>query len=184
MLVVAVLLAVFALPRPAAACSCPPKQSPGAALADSHAVFAGRVVRLRQPGPQVALTSTFPFFTYGVPAHAPLHVTLEVSQVWRGPSQRTTDLYTARFAAGCGFLFVLGREYLVYAVENAREQLVTYRCSRTSELGDAGEDLAFLGPGIRPAAGSPPSAVWGWALWGAGACVAAAALAGLWRRRW
>lgn len=48
-------------------------------------------------------------------------------------------------AGDCGFDFIPGETYLVYAVSDERsDKLETTRCTRTRRLSDAGEDLSYL----------------------------------------
>ncbi|HEV7797917.1 MAG TPA: carboxypeptidase-like regulatory domain-containing protein, partial [Pyrinomonadaceae bacterium] len=53
---------------------------------------------------------------------------------------------TGRGGGDCGFGFVIGQRYLVYAYRSAKsDRLTTGICSRTKPYEKAGEDLLFLG---------------------------------------
>ena len=138
---IAVALAVVTLvtaiqPACVFACSCRPPGSPAAALADATAVFAGRVTAISTPA------------NSGGPD--PTEVTFTVARSWKGADRSTMVLRTPASSASCGVDFVQGQEYLVYA-RDSEGRLETNLCSRTTQLGMAGEDLAVLGAGSAPA---------------------------------
>ena len=138
-------------PDRAFACSCMTPAPPLEAMANSDAVFAGKVVRIdTQEG---AITSSAD----------PIKITFEVSRVWKGEQNSAIALATARDSASCGYPFMVGEEYLVYA-NSSETGLATGLCSRTMPLSTAGQDLAALGEGVAP----PPAeqsesspALWG-----------------------
>ena len=67
-----------------------------------------------------------------------------VSEVWKGPKQRTVEVTTgADSGMGCGYSFEDGREYLVYAGKGISVDL----CRETKPLAKARADLAVLGNG-------------------------------------
>ncbi|MGB8328622.1 MAG: hypothetical protein WCE62_00745 [Polyangiales bacterium] len=113
----------------ARACSCM-KLSPSEGLSSSHAVFTGEVTDI-------------------VPNEATrfggLEITLRVKQVWKGTLGEEIKVHTAGSSAACGYGFVKGLTYLVYAVEDEADPLRVSLCSRTALLEDAKEDLEFLG---------------------------------------
>jgi hypothetical protein len=78
-----------------------------------------------------------------------VQVTFAVAQSWKGGDRSTIVVNTPASSASCGVEFVQGQEYLVYALEN-EGTLQTNLCSRTAQLGAAGEDLAVLGAGSAP----------------------------------
>ncbi len=87
-----------------------------------------------------------------------MQATFAVTRVWKGINQPTVVVVTPASSASCGFAFVQGQEYLVYASE-IEGQLQTILCSRTALITMAGEDLAALGAGSAPSpadeAGTP-----------------------------
>jgi hypothetical protein len=81
----------------------------------------------------------------------PVRVTFALTKTWKGANQANLEVITPASSASCGFEFVQGQEYLVYAQE-AEGQLQTNLCSRTTQLAQAGADLTALGEGRAPAA--------------------------------
>jgi MYXO-CTERM domain-containing protein len=134
------VLAFIALSAPllgsvrALACSCEP-QTVEQAKQDAVAIFQGRVTAI------VAAPAS------GPDALPEKSVTLEVARRWRGvKGQGTVTLRTAESGATCGYGFVLGTSYLIYAAGEPAK-LEVHSCSRTRPVSDAGEDLAALGEG-------------------------------------
>lgn len=140
--VVALLTAVQ--PACVFACSCIQAPPPDEALASSTAVFAGQVTEIAAPADRGGSD--------------PVVVTFAVSKGWKGAGQPTIVVNTSASSASCGFEFVKGQEYLVYASEN-EGHLQTGLCSRTSLLASAANDLAVLGDGTIPAGGGAETPV-------------------------
>jgi len=99
-------------------------------LAD--AVFAGRVVRV---GPRLE-----PEWQHAV--------VFRVDRVWKGDSVTTHTIYTADVRGTCGFDFIPGQHYLVFA-ENVPVWggLATSICMLTTATKKAGDILAVIGDG-------------------------------------
>lgn len=129
-------------PSTALACSCVPPPPPQEALAQSEAVFSGKVVSITTeeiPGAE------------GTGLLRRRAVVLEVASAWKGVSSLQITIRTAFDSAGCGYDFVEGERYLVYTYKAAEgESLETGLCNRTKALADANEDLVALGPGSLP----------------------------------
>ncbi|KPK12410.1 MAG: hypothetical protein AMJ62_15810 [Myxococcales bacterium SG8_38] len=106
------------------------KLSPAEGLSSSHAVFTGEVTR-------ITVNDATPF--------GGLEVTLLVKKVWKGAPDEETKVHTAGTSAACGFPFVVGKTYLVYAVRDEADPLRVSLCSRTALIEHAAEDLEFLG---------------------------------------
>jgi hypothetical protein len=139
-LVLTVLGLVVLLPDCASACSCggggSQKEIVEWALSHPGAVVSGEVIEVDKG----SSSST---------------VTLQVSEVWKGPQQETLKVYTPSYGAACGYPFKEGQEYLVYAYWGnqgtpPRPGLKVDLCSSTKPLSNAGEDLALLGKGEKP----------------------------------
>jgi hypothetical protein len=130
---------------PALACKCMP-QSPADSLAQAVAVFEGKVLELREPGPE----QTGPT--------AQRTVKLGVVRAWKGIESETVDVLTPSDGAACGYTFAQGGSYLVYASADSGG-LHVISCSRTRPIPEAGEDLALLGMGATPVDPRPPEAV-------------------------
>ncbi len=127
----------------ASACSCMMPGTPADEMANSDAVFQGRVVKIEMPVPNDGTGSAT--------------VTLDVSKVWKGQKSKTITVSTATNSAACGFIcespdctagFKEGGEYIVYAGDyNGDGALSTSICTRTKLLSEAQEDLEGLGEG-------------------------------------
>ena len=133
------LLALLTAVQPGCvyACSCLPPGPPEQALAESGAVFSGTVTAVARPA--------------NVGGNTPVRVTFTVARVWKGPEQVTMIINTPDSSASCGVEFVENGEYLVYA-RNVEGTFQATLCSRTTQLANAGEDIAALGEGTAPAA--------------------------------
>jgi len=104
--------------------------SPSEGLSSSHAVFTGEVTDIERNE-----TTRF----------GGLEVTLRVKQVWKGAPQERTKVHTAGSSAACGYSFVKGKTYLIYAVRDEADPMRVSLCSRTALVENAKEDLDFLG---------------------------------------
>jgi hypothetical protein len=130
-------------------------------LAESSAVFSGEVVKIDQPSP--------------IKSGADLETdTFRVSEVWKGPEQRTLEVHTALMGASCGYPFKEGQEYLVYAY-TGKQGLEVGLCGNVVPLSEAGSELRVLGAGEKPAGGEALSDTSGGV--SAGALVGVAGLA-------
>ena len=118
-----------------ATCSCRPLTSDEASQWAS-AVFAGRVVRIYEPGWWKTIRT----------GSDPLEVTFEVERVWKGDVPSKVTLETRVAAASCGYDFDRGERYVVYAHDGQVSQ-----CSGTRPIAGADEDLRLLGKGQAPA---------------------------------
>lgn len=119
------------------ACSCVVPDEPLVALEKSTAVFAGKVVKMKEP--KGIIISSADSVT----------VTFEVDSSWKGVLGDKVSLTTELSSASCGFEFMDGESYLVYAYARGKgdsDELTTGLCSRTVLLSSAGEDLKELGP--------------------------------------
>ncbi len=106
------------------------KLTPSEGLSSSHAVFTGEVIEI-EPNEATKFRG--------------LEVTLRVKRVWKGAPEETIKVHTAGSRAACGYTFVKGRTYLVYAVRDAADPMRVSLCSRTTPIESAKEDLRFLG---------------------------------------
>jgi len=105
-------------------------RSPADALDSASAVFQGRVIAIEQPD-QLEINYA---------------VRLVVETVWKGAALAEIVVMSRQHDAICGYPFVLGQDYLVYAAEE-REQLAVGLCSGTRPTSKAQADLNVLGPG-------------------------------------
>ena len=111
------------------ACSCM-QLSPSEGLSSSHAVFTGEVT-------DIAPNQATRF--------GGLEITLRVKRFWKGDPEREIKVHTAGSSAACGYTFVRGETYLVYAVRDHADPMRVSLCSRTAPVANAKEDLRFLG---------------------------------------
>ena len=133
------------------ACKCAQPGTPSEELEEFSAVFAGRVVSIRHSfDPDAASVSRDDRTTVG----------FEVSAVWKGTVREDMYITTPPTGGSCGFTFVEGEEYIVYAHDSAYgdDSYTVGICSRTALLGQAQEDIDVLGEGHAPEAGTGGSA--------------------------
>lgn len=118
------------------ACSCVVPEEPLKALEKSSAVFVGKVVDMKEPKGLIISSAD------------PVKVTFEVDSSWKGIKGNKVTLTTALSSASCGFEFVEGESYIVYAYarDGDFDKLEAGLCSRTKLLTAASADLKELGP--------------------------------------
>lgn len=122
-------LASLAYAPNASACSCM-KLTPSEGRTSSYAVFTGEVT-------DIAKNEATRF--------GGLEVTLRVHKMWKGDPHKELKVHTAGSSAACGYSFVKGTTYLVYAIKDEADPLRVSLCSRTAPIDQAKEDLSFLG---------------------------------------
>jgi hypothetical protein len=124
-----------ARPAPCAACTC--LRADGyrvGAIEPGGTVFAGRPVAVRDS-----------FVVAGSVRWRTRIYTFAVDRGWAGRLSGTLYVWSGRGGGDCGYVFDLGRSYLVYADEGARPaQLWTGDCSDTAPLREAGKQLRHL----------------------------------------
>jgi len=122
-------LASLAQTSGARACSCI-KLSPSEGLTSSHTIFTGEVTKI-EPNKATRFGG--------------LEITLRVERVWKVDPQREIKVHTAGSSAACGYTFVKGEKYLVYALRDDADPMRVSLCSRTALVKNAKEDLSYLG---------------------------------------
>ena len=137
----------LASPGQAHACKCAVPGTPAEELEKFSAVFAGRVVSIRHSYDLNAASYTPDDRTT---------VGFEVSTVWKGTVHEDMFITTPPTGGSCGFTFVQGEEYVVYADDSAYgdDGYTASICSRTALLRQAQADLDALGEGRAPQAGT------------------------------
>jgi hypothetical protein len=147
------------MPSTAEACSCAGPATPQDAFQRADVVFSGKV-----------LSVTPTQFNSGVNAYTGNAVLFDVKDTWKGTSSSLILVRTGNGGGDCGYGFIAGNDYLVYAysrVETLSLSIASISldlplgarttstgiCTRTALLAQAGQDLAALGPG-RPPHGS------------------------------
>ena len=122
------------------ACSCAPQSAPEEALQQADVVFRGTAVRVENAAQDVG----------DLPRGR--RVAFRTNVVWKGPHEEEFVIRTGMGGGDCGFEFVVGTEYLVYATQTP-EGYYTGLCTRTrdvtwlSDRQNAEEDFQALGPG-------------------------------------
>ena len=137
----------FGDPEQVHACSCLQPGTPSEELGKSSAVFAGKVVSIQHSyDPNAA--SVFP--------EDRTTIGFEVSTVWKGAVQEDMHITTPPTGGSCGFTFIEGEEYIVYAYDSAYADggYTVNICSRTALLDQAQADIDALGEGNAPQAGT------------------------------
>ena len=134
-------------PGQAYACSCAQPGSPSEELRESSAVFAGRVVSVRH---------TYDPDGRSVSRDDHSAIGFEVSAVWKGTVYEDKVITTPPTGGSCGFRFVEGEEYIVYAYDGPYVDggYSVGICTRTALLEQAQEDIDELGEGRAPQAGT------------------------------
>lgn len=186
-MVVMVVGATLAHPKPAWACSCVFPPAPADALSQWEAVFQGTVV-------SVAEARSWPFVDQirnwlGLPYvydYGSRLFSINVARSWKGVTITRVDVRTGHGGGDCGYGFVTGVEYVIYAGQTSDGNWGTNICSRTSPITSAIDDLTYLGPlPTLPLTPVPATFNWWWVCLGLFGIVLALSLIGLglWRFR-
>lgn len=109
------------------ACTCLLPPPPADAFAQADAVFLGKVLSFELlPAPNLRLAQ------------------IEVIKIWKGEKKQADSIFTAPHSAACGYDFMSGENYLIYAHRRDNGRLHTNLCTRTKPERTAAEDLTFL----------------------------------------
>ena len=126
---IAVIAGLLGLQGLALACTCAQPASVQEGLQRADAVFAGLVERFELKG-------------------SGRLATFRVHTVWKGPETHHIQVATGGGDGDCGYHFIAGVEYLVFAHRDASDTLRTSICTRTKQAsGEAIDDLKALGSG-------------------------------------
>jgi hypothetical protein len=135
------------------ACSCAGPASPEEQFASADVVFRGTVTAkvdrlslFRKAWITLqALVGHDPDFDMDTYMNSQgFKVKFSVREMWRGPGERTLQLYTGRGGGDCGVPFQVGTEYLVYAWCDGDGDCFTIICGRTRRIENAAADLRYL----------------------------------------
>jgi hypothetical protein len=97
------------------------------------AVFSGQVLDIKEKGEN------------------DLEVIFSVKESWKNAKVSQISVFTVKpMPASCGYDFVKGETYVVFAWKSDEDKLRTYICSRTKLLSEATLDLRVLGKGKVP----------------------------------
>jgi hypothetical protein len=128
-----VLAIMIAAAGDAEGCSCMRSTAACEAVWESAAVFVGDVVQIEDTSQAVG----------GGRAISSRRVRLRVTEAFRGDVGGTVEVLTGRGGGDCGFNFVMGQRYIVYAGETPTGYH-TGICQRTRPAVEAAEDLKYL----------------------------------------
>lgn len=130
---------IGSFPSITSACSCADLPSVEEEYERSKAVFSGKVVDIKEK--------------LSLKGYTTKSVLFEVTNTWKGIEQSQIIITTGQGGGDCGYNFIKGEEYLVYANEsimNEAKSLVSTMCDRTGVLSSSQEDLEVLGEGQPP----------------------------------
>jgi len=121
-----ILVLAFMIPpgKELRACSCVPPPPPAEEFENSDGVFVATVTSFKRAKEYSRVAK------------------LRLLQLWKG--KKVDEIFTSLNSGLCGFDFVVGETYLIYAFMIEDGELHTNICTRTASLEQAGEDLAFL----------------------------------------
>ncbi|MFJ7736705.1 hypothetical protein ACIQ2D_10210 [Lysinibacillus sp. NPDC097287] len=137
-----IIIGIFMIgsfPSTTSACSCAYLPSVEDEIERSKAIFSGKVVDVKE---RLSLKGS-----------TTKSVLFEVTNTWKGVEQSQIIITTGQGGGDCGYNFIKGKEYLVYADESnmyGAKSLVTVTCDRTNMLSSLQEDLEVLGEGQPP----------------------------------
>lgn len=130
---------ISSFPLMTSACSCAYLPSVEDEFERSKAVFSGKVVDIKERRSLKGYTTKSVLF--------------EVTNTWKGVEQSQIIITTGQGGGDCGYNFIKGKEYLVYANESimyGAKSLVSTMCNRTNLLNASQEDLEVLREGKPP----------------------------------
>ncbi|QQS39261.1 hypothetical protein IPM62_01445 [Candidatus Woesebacteria bacterium] len=71
-------------------------------------------------------------------------VSFKLIKSYKGYLNESFNVYTSNEEAKCGYKFVKGREYFVFASLDGQGRIVTGKCSQNEFLEEAGDDVAAI----------------------------------------
>ena len=132
-----IVLIAFLYSERSLACGCQKPEQACKAFGEASLVFIGTVkgvtegVRKQKPDGEVDFT--------------PRLFTFSVEESFSGTPTKKAEVATGLGADDCGYPFVNGASYLVYAYRNEKDnRLYTSSCTRTKRVASASEDLQYL----------------------------------------
>jgi hypothetical protein len=139
-LAIAIALLTVGAERPSA-CSCAGPIAACESAWTTDAIVVGKVLNV---GPVTAAGAPFP-------SRQKL-IRIDVQESFKGPQPGEVEITTGAGGGDCGYDFVAGKTYIVYAHRNpATGRLGAGICSRTRPIEQASDDLAYLrGPFVSP----------------------------------
>src|SRR6185503_3009234 len=141
-------LILIAVQSVALGCSCVPERPTCEAFGSSRAVFVGKVVGAKEQREEKNEDGTATTYQVG-------EIYFSVEQSFLGVKSARIVIHSGTGGADCGYWFLKGKRYLVYAYGDSMDSLGTNICTRTKPLETAEKDLDFLrtmprkGSGVR-----------------------------------
>ncbi|MBT2642917.1 hypothetical protein J7I80_11825 [Bacillus sp. ISL-41] len=132
------LFLIGSFPAITSACSCAELPTAEEEMERSDAIFSGKVIEIKEEKVKGYMTKK---------------VLFEVTNTWKGVDESQVVITTGQGGGDCGFRFIEGQEYLVYAKESdmyGANSLTTTMCDRTNALRALQDDLEVLGAGETP----------------------------------
>lgn len=132
------LFLIGSIPAVTSACSCAELPTVSEEMEHSDAIFSGKVMEITEKKANGYMTKS---------------VLFEVTNTWKGVDESQVIITTGQGGGDCGFRFIEGQEYLVYATESdmyGAKSLTTIMCDRTNTLSALKDDLDVLGAGETP----------------------------------
>jgi hypothetical protein len=126
------------LPAGSNACSCAELPTAAEEIERSDAIFSGKVMEIKEKKVKGYFTKK---------------VLFGVTNTWKGMDESQVIITTGEGGGDCGFRFIEGQEYLVYAKQSdmyGAKSLTTIMCDRTNVLRVLQDDLEVLGAGETP----------------------------------
>jgi Carboxypeptidase regulatory-like domain len=132
-IVAAAVVLLAPLAGKALACSCMLSGPPCQAAWSADVVFSGtvRAIERIEGSP-------------GDPAFHPVRVTFDVDRGYINVPSGVVEITTGSGGGDCGYRFVTGKRYLVYAWKRPPSELTTGICSRTRPIEETSEDIKYL----------------------------------------
>lgn len=172
----------LAHPQSAWACSCVFPPTPADAFVQWEAIFQGTVVGVADSRrlplvEQIREWLGLPYvYDYGSRL-----ISIEVARSWKGVTTTRADVRTGYGGGDCGYSFVTGVEYVIYAGQTTEGEWGTNSCTRTNSTTSAVADLTYLGSlptlSLTPA---PAPFNWLWVCLGLCVLTVASLLIALW----
>lgn len=155
----AILFTLLTRPSLAKACSCVADVTISNNFSWHDAIFTGKVIRIVDNYFPYFSTADYILYKLGYPNYffsrfarnaekrLGFSVFFKVLKSWKGVEKTFVEVNTGRGGGDCGYSFVSGQEYLIYASHaygKPGNYWVTGICSRNAILHDATEDLTYL----------------------------------------
>jgi Prealbumin-like fold domain len=120
------------------ACSCNPDRPTCESFGSASAVFVGKVVGAAQRKTEKNEDGTTTTYDVGT-------IYFAVEEVFSGvQGQERVAIHSGTGGGDCGYWFIRGERYLVYAFGDPQQRLATSICTRTRPVSEADNDLNFL----------------------------------------